>query len=227
VKFYTRRGYDWTPRFKNLIDPIVRLKADYLILDEQVIVEAPNGTSDFGALESDLAKGGSDRLVFYAFDLLYIDGWDLRKCALLDRKTALAELIGGATGPLRYSEHLAENGAKVFQQACDLKLEGVVSKRGDARYTSGRTNTWTKSSCRKRETLVIAGVAFRGSKFDGVYLGRKEDGKLTYAGKVERGFSEQSVADLVARVSKLRTRTQPLTKKINKPKAMWLKPPTK
>jgi ATP dependent DNA ligase C terminal region len=89
------------------------------------------------------------------------------------------------------------------KQACDMELEGVVSKRKSAKYHSGRNEAWVKVTCRHRETFVIAGLAFKGSKFDGVYLGGEEKGKLAYAGKVEHGFSEQQVADLKKRAEEL------------------------
>src|SRR4051794_26681837 len=204
------------------VEPIWNLDAEQIVLDGEVIVPAQDGLSDFGALESDLAKGGSDRLVFYAFDLLHLDGFDLRRCRLLDRKRALAQLIGGATGALRYSEHLEGDGPSIFRQACDLKLEGVVSKRVDGRYVSGRTSFWTKITCRKRDTFVVAGIAYKAGKFDGVYLGRREDGGLVYAGKVERGFSEDQKREIANLAKRLKSRSATL--KVKKPKALWLKP---
>jgi bifunctional non-homologous end joining protein LigD len=222
VTCWTRRGYDWTKRFGVFIEPIWHLPAEQLVLDGEVIVPAENGLSDFGALESDLAKGGSDRLIYYAFDLLHLDGFDLRRCALLDRKRALAKLIGGATGVLRYSEHLEGDGPSIFKRACDLKLEGVVSKRTDSRYSSGRTSEWAKITCRKRDTFVVAGIAYKGTKFDGVYLGRREEGGLVYAGKVERGFSEDQKRQIAALATRLKSRSATL--KVKKPKALWLKP---
>jgi bifunctional non-homologous end joining protein LigD len=222
INCYTRRGHDWTKKFGVLIEPVWNLDADQLVLDGEVIFPAEDGLSDFGALESDLAKGGGNRLVFYAFDLLHLDGFDLRRCALLDRKKALAGLIGGGTGAVRYSEHLEGEGAAILKQACDLKLEGVVSKRADGKYSSGRTSSWSKVTCRKRDTFVVAGIAYKAGKFDGVYLGRREDGGLVYAGKVERGFSEDQKHQIASLAKRLKSRSATL--KVKKPKAIWLRP---
>jgi len=115
-----------------------------------VIVPTPEGRSDFHALEQDLGAGRSDRFVFYAFDLLYLDGLDLRNAALLDRKQILAELLAAAAEPFRFSEHVSANGPAVFKNACDLELEGIVSKRIDRPYRSGRNDNWFKTTCRHR-----------------------------------------------------------------------------
>jgi bifunctional non-homologous end joining protein LigD len=174
ARFFTRRGHDWTPRFKNLQEPLWYLPTHGAVIDGEVVVLTPKGLSDFGALEEDLGSGRSDRLVFFGFDLLYLDGWDLRGCALIDRKRVLQALIGGLTGAVRYSEHLEEDGNRIYQNACRLQLEGIVSKRKGSRYASGRMANWTKVTCRKRETFVVAGIAYKGNKFDGVYLPRRE-----------------------------------------------------
>lgn len=224
AKFYTRRGYDWTPRFKVLVEPLWHLSTYGCILDGEVIVPDDDGVSDFGALESALAKGGANDLVFYAFDLLYIDGFDIRKCSLLDRKAVLAELMKNAKPPLMYSEHLEVDGKDMYRDACKLKLEGVVSKTVTGTYQSGRSNNWSKTTCRKRETFVVAGIAYKGNKFDGIYLGRQEDGSISYAGKVEHGFSVELQRDLEKKAKPLLTPRQVLKPAVKKPKAKWLKP---
>src|SRR5689334_6154982 len=122
------------------------------ILDGEVIVQTPEGHSDFHALEKELkAKTPSKRLVYYAFDLLYLDAFDLRRVPLLDRKRVLGLLLADTRGPVRVSEHLAGDGPAVFRRACELELEGIVSKRVDTAYHSGRTDVWTKVTCRHRE----------------------------------------------------------------------------
>jgi hypothetical protein len=103
-------------------------------------------------------------------------------------------------------------------------LEGIVSNRKDGRYRSGRSPNWTKVTCRKRDTFVVAGIAYKGNKFDGIYLGRRDEEGLTYAGKVEHGFSAAQQKALMSRAAKLVATTQPLAKKIAKPKAKWLRP---
>lgn len=224
VRFYTRRGYDWTNRFEGLANAAWLLPADQVILDGEVIVPTRAGHSDFGALEEDLGSGRSDRFVFFAFDALFIGSRLLTGCALADRKLVLAELLSNQTGAIRYSEHLEGGGEKLFRQACKLELEGLVSKRKESQYRSGRSIDWTKRTCRQRETFVVAGLAFNRGKFEGIYLGRRENGELLYAGKVANGFDAKAEKALRARAEKLKAKVQPLTKKIKKPKAVWLKP---
>lgn len=112
----------------------------------------------------------------------------------------------------------------MLQDACKLKLEGVVSKLAAGTYQSGRSSNWTKVTCRKRETFVVAGIAYKGKKFDGVYLGRKEEGDISCAGKVENGFSAEMQRELERRAKPLPTPRQVLFPSIKKPKAHWLKP---
>ena len=105
--------------------------------------------------------------MFYAFDILHLEVLDLRGCTLLDRKRVLHALLEKVKGPIRYSEHLEADGAQVFENACEMELEGVVSKRSDGKYESGRSNLWLKTTCRHRETFVVVGVAEKAGKFDG------------------------------------------------------------
>jgi bifunctional non-homologous end joining protein LigD len=224
TKFFTRRGYDWTPRFKEVAAATAKLKTHSAIIGGEVIVPTETGVSDFGALESELGAGRSDKLVFYAFDLLYLDGLDLRPVSLIDRKRVLAELLAEAGSRIKNSEHLEAPGATVLKNACKMELEGIVSKLVDGPYTSGRTHNWVKVTCRQRETFAIVGWAEKAGKFDGVYLGRAVEGKLEYAGKVEHGFSDQSARGVVERLRPLLQRAQALNTKIKKPKARWVKP---
>jgi bifunctional non-homologous end joining protein LigD len=191
IRLFTRRGHNWTDRFESIVIAASSVKTYAAILDGEVIVPTEQGRSDFHALERDLGAGRSDRFVYYCFDPLYLDGLDLRACALLDRKDVLAELLVGVPPPLGFSEHLGADGRDVLANACRLELEGVVSKLKDGRYRSGRNDDWVKATCRHRDTFAIAGWAEKQGKFDGLYLARNEEGELTYAGKLERGFSEE------------------------------------
>ena len=168
IRFYTRRGYDWTKRFSSLVTAAWYLPATHLILDGEVIVPTEEGRSDFGALEVDLGAGTSDRFIYYAFDLLHINGLSLRDCALEDRKKALETLLLDQKGPLVFSEQLEGDGDQLFRNACKMELEGIVSKRRDSKYRSGRRPDWTKRTCRNRETFVVAGIAVNRGKFEGI-----------------------------------------------------------
>ena len=222
---FTRRGYDWSDRFRNIIRSAGELKTHAAILDGEVIVPTDEGRSDFAALERDLAKKtSSNRLVFYVFDILHLEVFDLRGCALLDRKRVLHALLEGVPGPIKYSEHLAEDGPNVYRQACQLELEGIVSKRADGTYQSGRTNVWTKTTCRLRDTCVVAGWAKKAGRFDGLYLGRRDRGRLVYAGKLERGFTEDDKRRILAMFERFKSKTAPIDAPRKFPKAQWVKP---
>ena len=221
-KAFTRRGNDWSKRFGNLLSELVMLPTRECIIDGEAVVQDEKGLTDFGALQDDLAKGGSDRIVYFAFDLLFLDGYDLRRRPLLERKRLLAELVGEQHRRLHVSRHQEGTGATIFKRACQMGIEGIVSKRADALYTSGRSNAWSKITCRKRETFVVAGLAYNKRRFEGIYLARRDD--MSYAGKVEHGFTLQTQRDLERRARGLAARSTPLSTKLSKPKARWLKP---
>ncbi len=223
-KMYTRRGYDWSDRFRSIIQAGGALKTHDAIIDGEVVIMGDDGRTDFAALESELTKGGSNQLVFYAFDLLYLDVFDLRGCVLLDRKRVLRALLENVKGAIKYSEHLEADGPTVFQNACEMELEGIVSKRSDGTYQSGRTDLWAKTTCRHRETFFVAGWARKEGKFDGLYLGRKQKGKLIYAGKLETGFGELDKVRMMTMFAKLKAKKQPITADRKFPKAQWIEP---
>jgi bifunctional non-homologous end joining protein LigD len=227
VQFFTRRGHDWTARLSKLIAPAATLKTHAAILDGEVVVQGEHGGTDFNELERELGKkGGSNKLVFYVFDLLYLDGLDLRGATLIQRKDVLRELLSTLDPGerIKYSEHLEGDGAELRQHACEMGLEGIVSKRKDGRYVSGRTDLWVKAPCKRRDTFAVIGWALKGTKFDGFYLAEERDGKLVYAGKIEGGWSEDEKKDLLARVKPLRIQHPPIELDVHKPKAQWLEP---
>jgi bifunctional non-homologous end joining protein LigD len=189
-KVFTRRGNDWSKRFEHLLSELVMLPTRECVIDGEAVVQDERGLTDFGALQDDLAKGGSDRIVYFAFDLLYLDGFDLRRTPLADRKRLLADLVGDNRTRLHISEHQEGSGTTMFKRACQIGIEGIVSKRADAPYSAGRSNSWTKVTCRKRDTFVVAGLAYNNRKFEGIYLARPED--MSYAGKVEHGFTPEA-----------------------------------
>ena len=143
VTILTRRGHDWTDRFPAIRDAAKALPARLALIDGEAVVEV-NGIASFSALQAALgAREGpghkaAHEAVFYAFDLLHLNGVDLQPAPLLKRKEALVELTGRLAGAIRYSEHLAEDGDAMFRQACLMGLEGVISKRADRPYRSGR-----------------------------------------------------------------------------------------
>jgi bifunctional non-homologous end joining protein LigD len=137
--------------------------------------------------------------VLVTFDLLYLNGYDLRRLPLFERKSLLKKLVDETD--VQFSESFEVDGKEMYKHACKTGLEGVVSKVRDSRYNSGRTNDWAKKPCAQRETLAIAGYGVDSKKFDGLYLGRRKGKDLVYAGKVDHGFDTASAKELQARAA--------------------------
>jgi bifunctional non-homologous end joining protein LigD len=220
VKVFTRRGHDWTRRFRKIADDAWHIAARSAIIDGEVVVPAADGSTDFAVLQNEL-KGQSTKIVLVAFDLLYLDGYDLRNLPLVKRKAELKKVIQHTD--VQFSDSFEVEGAEVFAHACKVGLEGVVSKVRDSNYVSGRSNNWVKKACAQRETLTIAGFALDGNDWDGIYVGRRKGGDLVYAGKVDHGFDKKSVADLRMRLTPLIRKTQPYSKRIAH-KGVWVEP---
>lgn len=219
VRLFTRSGHDWTARFGGAIPAALgKLDAQVAILDGEVIVEGPSGASDFSALQADLAEDRNDRMVFYAFDILYLDGKDLRPAPLTDRKSTLKALLGAEQPPLRYSEHFDENGELVLRHACRLSLEGVISKDAGSPYRSGRTASWIKSKCSDRQEFVVAGFmpsSTTRNAIGSLILGYYNAGTLVHAGRVGTGFTQKMAAELYRRLDTLRVTDSPFAAKLS------------
>jgi bifunctional non-homologous end joining protein LigD len=220
VKVFTRRGQDWTNRFRKIAADAWHINAGTAILDGEVVAPAADGTTDFSVLQNEL-KGRSTKIVLVAFDLLYLNGRDLRKEPLFERKALLKTPIDGTD--LQFSQSFEVDGREMYKHACKTGLEGVVSKVRDSRYVSGRTHDWVKVTCAQRETLPIAGFALDGKKWDGIYVGRRKGKDLVYAGKVDHGFTPEDEADLRKRLKPLIRTTQPYSKKIAH-RGTWVEP---
>jgi bifunctional non-homologous end joining protein LigD len=220
VNIFTRRGNDWTHRFKKVSHDAWHIKATSAVIDGEIVVPAADGTTDFSVLQNEL-KGQSSKIVMVAFDLLYLNGRDLRKLPLHQRKAQLKKIIAGTE--IQFSESFEVDGQAMFEHACKVGLEGVMSKVRDSTYPTGRSNDWVKKTCAQRETLTIAGFALDGSKWDGLYVGRRRGDDLVYAGKVDHGFDKVSVADLRKRLTPLVRKTQAFAKRIAH-KGIWVEP---
>lgn len=220
VKVYTRRGHDWTRRFKKIAEDAWHIKASSAVIDGEVVAPAADGTTDFSVLQNEL-KGTSNKIVLVAFDLLYLNGRDIRKLPLHRRKAALKKILAGTD--VQFSESFEIDGADMFEHACKVGLEGVVSKVRDSVYPIGRGNNWVKKTCAQRETLTIAGFALDEGKWDGMYLARRKGDALVYAGKVDHGFDKTSTADLRRRLEPLIRKTQPYARRIAH-KCVWVEP---
>jgi bifunctional non-homologous end joining protein LigD len=220
VKVFTRRGNDWTNRFRKIAADAWHINAGSAIIDGEVVVPSVDGATDFSVLQNEL-KGRSTKIVMVAFDLLYLNGFDLRKLPLFERKALLKKLIDGTD--VQFSESFDVDGPEIYKHACKTGLEGVVSKVRDSRYSSGRGNNWVKKTCAQRETLRIAGFALKENKLDGAYVGRLKGKQLVYAGKVDHGFDPTSAKDLQARLKPLIRKTQPYARKIAH-RGVWVEP---
>ena len=210
----TRNGLDWTDRFRPLVPALADLPCDAALLDGEIAVADAKGHTDFGALQNALSAGRGG-FNYYLFDLLHLDGEDLRKRPLLERKERLRKLLDAAAkrGPLLFSDHVEGEGEHVFERARALKLEGIISKQADAPYRSGRTRSWLKSKVGDEQELVIIG--WRPSDkprrpFSSLLLAVNEDGKLRYAGRVGTGFSDQRLDDLAEKFEKHARKTPPV-----------------
>jgi bifunctional non-homologous end joining protein LigD len=215
VKLLTRRGLDWTRKFPAIAEAIATLPAKAALIDGELVVEGDDGVSSFSLLQQDLKDGRHDRMVLYAFDLLHLDGSDLKPQPLHARKQALARLLAKARqgGPLRLSESLTEPGPTLLKHACRMGLEGIVSKLADAAYHSGRGRDWIKTKCSDRQELVVAGFAPSSADAHAVgalVLGYYDGGKLRYAGRTGTGFSHTSARELYRKLKALKRATSAL-----------------
>jgi bifunctional non-homologous end joining protein LigD len=208
IRLLTRKALDWTKRFPTVAAALRALEVDAALLDGEVVSEDERGIPRFGDLQADLKSGRRDRLRYHVFDLLYLDGLDLTGATLLDRKSLLERLLGQASAgsPLRYSEHSDENGATMLKHACHMGLEGIVSKRRDLRYRSGRGEHWLKIKCVQAQEFVILGYVPSTAGADMVgslVLGYYEDGKLVHAGRVGTGWTHKLSRSLRETIEKL------------------------
>jgi bifunctional non-homologous end joining protein LigD len=212
VRLLTRKGLDWTDKFRNIADAVAKLPAQTALIDGEIVVENERGVSDFAMLQAALKSGARERFVYYVFDLLHCDGRDLSGLPLNDRKAELERLLAGnARGTLRYSEHFAGDGAAVLQHACRMTLEGIVSKRLDAPYRSGRSEAFVKAKCENAQEFVVGGYVpstVLPRAIGALVTGYYEAGRLIYAGRIGTGYTQAVAGDLWKRLHSLE-RPQP------------------
>ncbi len=206
VRVVTRGGLDWTDRLPAVARAVAGLNAETALVDGELVALDKQGASSFPALQAALSGGKDHTLYFYLFDLLHLDGWDLRDCTLLERKRVLHDLDPGQ-GMLRYSDHQIGAAARMRDEACRLGLEGIVCKRADAPYRAGRGHVWLKVKCRGREEFVVLGwTPPQGSRtgLGSLHVGYYDrQGGLHYAGGVGTGFSEDVLVRLSERLGEL------------------------
>jgi bifunctional non-homologous end joining protein LigD len=200
VQLFTRRALDWSARFPTIKQALKRLPVSSALVDGEVIVQDERGFSSFSGLQAQLRSGKFDKMAYFVFDLLYCEGRDMRAVPLRERKEILRQLT--QTLPqdsvVRFSDHLEGNGDEILQHACQLGLEGIISKRIDLPYVSGRGEHWIKSKCVQGQEFVVLGYvpssALTGA-LASLVLGYYENGGLIHAGRAGTGFSaDQAVA---------------------------------
>lgn len=202
VRIFTRGGYDWTSRFPSIAADASNLGATTAIIDGEAVVLDEKGRSDFGLLQRALGRRpgvrGPGEILLFAFDLLYLNGRDLRRLPYVERRRQLEQLLAGRDGAIRLSEEVDADGAEFFRVACELGLEGIIAKRRDMPYRIGRRPEWLKIKCVRRDTFVIVG--FEPSTVPGaigrLLLAAKEGERLRYVGGVGTGWSSQLSREL-------------------------------
>jgi bifunctional non-homologous end joining protein LigD len=231
ARFWSRNQKDWTEKFPNLSKALKALPATAAILDGEVVVVDKAGRSSFQKLQQSM-KAGAATFVFQIFDLVYLDGYNLTRTPLRERKALLEELLASVKprGPLRYSDHVVGNGAQFFKQACEYGIEGIVSKLADSVYESTRSRSWQKVKCNKRQEFVIAGYTPSKKDFPGfgsLILGVYDRGKLVYSGRVGTGFSIKQRLELQKKLDRISQPAMPFATKPKDPglrDAHWAKP---
>lgn len=226
ARAYTRTGLDWTDRFPAIVATAADLPVSSALIDGEAVVLDEDGRSGFQALQAAL-KDAPDTILFYAFDLLALDGEDLTGLPLSERKQRLAALLDKADGAILYSDHIVGRGEALFDRFCQAGLEGVVSKRADSRYAGSRNGSWVKTKCTRRQEFVILGwtPTDKARGFRSLLLGVHEDGALRYSGKVGTGFSMDEMDRLLERMKPLAVRKAP----VDAPRAAvrgahWIRP---
>ena len=231
VRLFTRNGHDWTERYPSVAAALAALPCRTAILDGEVCVQHLSGATDFAALQEALAEGASEKLTYFVFDLLHLDGYDLAAVPQAARKRALEGLLAPAfdeTSPVQYSEYYEGEGADLFAQAAGLGLEGIVSKSAKAPYTQGRSRHWLKIKCTVSHEFAIVG--YSESKAAGglaaLLLGEPTGDGLTYVGKVGTGVGGAVADDLLARLKPLARKGPVFTLTAEDPpaSATWVEP---
>ena len=233
VQLLTRTGLDWTHRMKAIAAELSKLPAKSALLDGEIVVLREDGNTSFADLQAAFQEGVKKPLTYFLFDLLHLDGHNLRGLPLSERKALLAGLLEGSGPHLRLSEHLKSDAATVFAKACALHAEGIVAKRADAPYSSGRTSSWLKLKCIHEQEFVIGGFTLPAKGHAGIHgvgsllLGYYDDSKkLIYAGRTGTGFTQKTHALIRTQLEKLRQSDDPFSNPPSEARrgAMWVKP---
>ncbi|MEG0065457.1 MAG: DNA ligase D [Pseudomonas sp.] len=233
VQLFTRNGHDWTHKLPKQAEALAALGLESAWLDGEMVVANEQGVPDFQALQNAFDSGSSTDILYYLFDLPYLNGVDLREVAVEERRAALSTVLGAHEQPLlRFSEAFDETPDALLNSACQMQMEGVIGKRAGSPYVSRRSADWIKLKCKHRQEFVIVGYTDpKGARsaFGALLLGLhdRDSGELRYAGKVGTGFNETTLKSILAQLKPLQVKTAAV---VNPPSGFeakgvhWLKP---
>jgi bifunctional non-homologous end joining protein LigD len=227
ASIHTRRGLDWSKQFAAIVKD-ARVLPDCLI-DGEIVALDHKRLPSFSALQRALSEGASESLIYFAFDLLFKGLEDIRGKALSDRKALLRQFLDAASPGerLRYVQHLESRADTVLESACKMGLEGIISKRLDAPYVSGRSSYWTKAKCRAGQEVVLGGWSTQAGQFRSLLAGVYRKGLLVYIGRIGTGYGQKVVAELLPQLKALTRETSPFggaSAPLNEQGIRWLKP---
>ena len=216
VQLFTRTALDWTARLQTIAEAIEALPVHSALLDGELIVLDDNGTSSFARLQAAFQEGERYPLLYFVFDLLHLDGHNLRGLPLLKRKEILQQVLAGLPSDesIRISEHVTGDGKIVFDKACGLGAEGIISKLAEDKYISGRGNSWLKHKCYREQEFVIGGYTLPSNGIHGVgalLLGYYKDKQFIYAGRTGTGFTQKIHRLMRDRLESIQNKTSPFT----------------
>nr|WP_315448188.1 DNA ligase D [uncultured Pseudomonas sp.] len=233
VQLFTRNGHDWTHKLPKQAEALAALKLESAWLDGEMVVADEHGVPDFQALQNAFDSGSSANILYYLFDMPYLNGVDLREVAVEERRAALSTVLGAHEQPLlRFSQAFDETPDALLNSACQMQMEGLIGKRLGSPYVSRRSSDWIKLKCKHRQEFVIVGYTDpKGSRsaFGALLLGLhdRDSGELRYAGKVGTGFNETTLKSILAQLKPLQVKKAAVVNPPNGFEAKgvhWLKP---
>jgi bifunctional non-homologous end joining protein LigD len=232
VTLFTRNALDWTGKFGRVVGELEKLRASSAVLDCEAVVQNDKGVADLDALRRELEHGPKANIVLMVFDLMHLDGVDVRQRPLLQRKALLQERLGAKSKSflLQFSDHMQGDGKDIFASACGMGLEGIVSKRIDRPYRSGRSGDWLKIKCVMADRFVVVGyVALKGASqaIGALVLAYHDGGALIYAGRVGTGFSAVDAGAIWGALQTIRTEIFPFSQRLTREQregVVWVQP---
>lgn len=225
VKLVTRNNKDYTAKFDSIVQGLKKISQYAFVLDGEIVSFDQNGRSDFGLLQSNL-KNAKDDFYYVVFDILALNGEDLRKKPLVERKDILERLLAKAPNNLVFSNHVINNGQMCFNLAKRQNLEGIMAKKADSQYIGKRTDDWLKIKCYQRQEFVIAGYTKteKNRNVSALLVGYYNKNKLIFVGKVGTGLDQKQKSDFAKKFKKLEIKTCPFAENPEQKNSIWLKP---